>query len=124
MSLDKRTEFPRRHAVTAELRLRGDRRGARRLVEQRHLAEVVTRPEPSPLLAADGDLRLSAVDHEEADTRLPLGGDRFTRTERARLHRPGDALELALVEVGEDRYALQKIGCALCHGEDYATLRR
>ena len=124
MCFDQRPELPRCQPVALEVALGRDRRRAGALVQQRDLAEVIARPEPAAVLAADGHLCLTGLDHEEADTALPFGRDRVAGRERPLLHRRRDALKLLPIEVGEDRHALQEFDCALGHCEDYATLTR
>ena len=76
------------------------------------------------VLAADRDLRLSGLDHEETDAALAFRGDRVAGLERPLFHRRRDTVELLPIEIGEDRHAPEEFDRALCHREDYATLTR
>ena len=59
------------------------------------------------LLAADEDLRLTGVDHEEGGPARALLNDRFACGEAPLLEQARDLLELLLVQVGEERHTLK-----------------
>src|SRR4029453_1451631 len=107
--LDERPELPERHAEGLELRGGGDGCGAGALRDERDLAEVVAGPEHAALLAPYGHLRLSVLDHEEADSALTFDRDLLIGVEGSLLHRIRDVLELSPVEVREERNLLQKV---------------
>ena len=101
--------------MAAQLRFRRNRRGPNALIQERDLAEVVTRSEPAPLVAADRDQRFPVLDHEEPHAALALGRDRVTGLEGALLHARRDPAQFLVVQVREDRHPLKEFGCALCH---------
>src|SRR5712691_63106 len=120
--LDERAEVPERHPVAAQVGLGGNRGGAIDVGDQNDLAEVVAWAEGSHLFAADAHLRRAVVDHEETDAALAFFGHGVAGVERPLLHRPGDLLQLTVVEIGEDGDALDQFhGCSGHAGEHKAT---
>src|SRR2546425_559579 len=120
--LDEWAKVPDRHPVAAQLRLGGDRRSTVHVRDQTDLAEVVAGAERADILASDAHLRGSVVDHEEADSALAFLGDGVTGAERPLLHRLGDLLQLTVVEIGEERDALDQFHrCSSHAGEHKAT---
>src|SRR5689334_12930915 len=101
--LDERAEVPHRHPPGLDGRLGGDRGRAAALGDQRDLAEIVAWAELAAVFPANGHLRAAVLDNEEADAALALGGERRALVEPPLLHRPGDLLELAPAQVGEER---------------------
>ena len=78
-------------------------------VDQRHLAEVVTGLQDPALDPVDEHRRLAGVDHEERRRARALLDHRFTLREAPLLEDARDPRELALVEVGEERDALEHV---------------
>ena len=99
----------KREAVADEVGRRGDRRRAHALVDQRDLAEVVARAEARALGAAHRDGRLARLDQEERGAVRALLHDRLAGREVPLLEEQRDLRELVVVEVGEERHALQRI---------------
>src|ERR1051326_2066580 len=70
--LDERLELPRGQPPALEVRVGGDARCARAVIDEGDLAEVVARAEHDAVLAPAGHLRRAGLDHEEADPALSL----------------------------------------------------
>ena len=107
VALDERAEVPEGEAPADQLARGGDRGRARALVDQGDLAEVVAGPERRARLAADRDRGLTRLDHEE---RRPAGALLATVSpsrKRRSLNSRATWPDLALVQVGEERDALQ-----------------
>src|SRR5207247_2618189 len=98
-----RAEHPRCEAVGGDLARGGHGRGARPVVDQRDLAEVVAGPSGAFLLAADAVLDRAGADDEEAHTTGALGGDRLAGRERVLLETFREAFEIAVGDVREER---------------------
>src|SRR6185437_6040549 len=104
-------EVPEGDLEAPELRLRGHRGRSLRFADQGELPEVVAGAELPDLRAVHADRGPAVGDDEEADAaHLPLAHDRGARLERALPEVPGELLQLAIAELGEQRYALQLVG--------------
>ena len=109
VGLDERAELPRGEPVAAQLAVGGDRGAAGAVVDQGDLAEVIPGAELAAFVTPRRHRGLPALDHEEARTGLALPDDGAAGVERALLERARDSLELAAVEVREERDALQQL---------------
>src|SRR4029077_9887519 len=122
VALDERPEVPRSHAVAEHVRSRGQRGSARRVVDERDLAEVVAGTDGGLLLAADAHVRLALLDHEEGGASRALLRHSVAGLEAALTHAARDLLEFLLVDPGDDRDVLQRVGgCA--HARSYIRRR-
>src|SRR5262249_44739895 len=114
--LDEGPELPSCHAIAGEIGIRGDRRGAARmLVDERDFSEVVAGPELSALLAVNVDARRPLADHEEADAALALDGHRVARAEAALLEGGREPFELAVRQPLEEGDLLEQLYGRLGH---------
>src|SRR4029453_2786426 len=109
VALDERPEFPGREAVAAELAVGRDCGAPRAVVDEGDFTEVVTRTELAVLSAADRDRCLASLDHEEPRAGPALVGDRAARVEDALLERAREPLEVAALEVLEERDPLKEL---------------
>src|SRR3954454_3094176 len=116
VGLDERSEVPRRHAVAEHVRPRRQRGGARRLVDERDLAEVVAGPDRAFRLAADLHVGLALLDDEEADAAGALLRHGVAGPEAALAHAARDLLQLLVVEPREERDLLQHVDGGSGHG--------
>src|ERR1044071_1980086 len=98
------------------IRLRGDCRGARRLVDQGHFAEGVAGTETSDLLAVHRHGCLAALDDDERSAALALFGNRLAGAEGALHELAGKLLEEAVVGRCKERDSADQIEARLRHG--------
>src|SRR5436190_1471855 len=116
IGLDERAEIPRRHAVAVHVCASRQRGGARRLVDERNLAEVVAGPDRAFRLAADLHVGLALLDDEEADAAGTLLCHGVAGPEAALAHAVRDLLELLVVEARKERDLLQHVDGGSGHG--------
>src|SRR5436305_10631386 len=104
-------EVPKGHHEAVQGPVRGHRRRADALADQRQLAEVVAGTEQCDLTAADADRRRSIDDDEEADpAHLALADHRGPRLELALPETACELLQLSLREPAEKRNLLELVG--------------
>src|SRR4029453_11716654 len=92
-----------------ELAVGRDCGAPRAVVDEGDFTEVVTRTELAVLSAADRDRCLASLDHEEPRAGPALVGDRAARVEDALLERAREPLEVAALEVLEERDPLKEL---------------
>src|SRR4051794_40494377 len=109
MLLDEWPELPGGETLAAEVGRRDDRRRARSAVDQGDLAEVVAGAKRPDDLAVDADRGVAVLDHEEADPRLALGGDRVALAEAALLHAGDELLQLLRLHSLKERNAADRV---------------
>src|SRR4029453_7615533 len=109
VALDERPEFPGREAVAAELAVGRDCGAPRAVVDEGDFAEVVAGAELATLRAADRDRCLAALAQEESLSGSALVGGRRAGVEDALLERAREPVEVAALEVLEERDALQEL---------------
>ncbi len=113
--LYERAKLPRGHAVAEEVCRGRDRGRAHAVVDERDLAEVVSRAERRSLLAPHADSRVALCDDEEAGAGRALGRHLRALGEAALVQLAGEQLELAVGQLGEEGHTLRRasIGAAI-----------
>jgi hypothetical protein len=103
MLLHEGAELPRREPVAEQVGRRDDRGRPDPVVDEGDLAEVVARPERRTVLVPDRDLGVALDDDEEPGSGRAFGRDLRALGKAALVQLPSEVLQVALVEIGEER---------------------